>query len=357
MFHGKHHPPGTPPATLASPDPTDHAPAVVTLIEYDEQSLEERNVVNIEEIFGCRDNEKVSWINIDGIADVALLQKVATHFGLHPLALEDVLNTSQRPKLEEYKDHFFIVSRMVYGDAVDTLRFEQFSMFLGKNFLITIQEDADYDVFDPIRKRIRQGRGMIRKTKNDYLAYALLDAIVDFYFPVLESIGESVETIEEQLLETPTRQLALDLHEMKRKLLQLRRSAWPQREIISQLHRDDSGLVQAETKIFLRDCYDHTIQIMDVIESYRDITTGLMDLYLSSISTRTNEVMRILTIISSIFIPITFIAGVYGMNFDPKASPFNMPELGTRYGYPICLSVMLLIVVGMLTFFKKKKWS
>ncbi len=353
MIRSRHHAPGTAPATLVTT--AEARPAVITLIEYDAAGIEERRIERIEDVFHCREDERVSWINIDGLGDVELLRTIGAHFGLHPLALEDVLNTTHRPKIEEYSDHLFVITRMASVGAEEMVEFEQVSMFLGKNFLITIQERPG-DVFEAVRQRLRGGRGYARKMRHDYLLYALLDALVDHFFPVLEKLGEEIETLEDVLLESPSRSCVARLHDIKRSLLHLRRAAWPEREVMSALNRDESGLIAPETKVFLRDCYDHTISIMDVIESYRDVTAGMMDLYLSSVSNRTNEVMRVLTVIASIFIPLTFIAGVYGMNFDPEASPWNMPELGARYGYPICVAVMLVLGIGMVVFFRKKGW-
>lgn len=349
MFKIKHHPPGTAPATLVAPV-TSQAEPVITLIEYNRDTFQEMKVGRIEEVFRCRDDSKVSWINIDGLADVEMLRKLGEHFGLHPLALEDVLNTHQRPKIEEYQDHCFIVAQMVTREGAEGVEFEQVSMFLSQNFLITIQEESERDVFETVRARLRSGRGFARSMRHDYLAYALLDAIVDHFFPVLESIGERIEDIEDELLEHPTRECVMKLHDLKRELLQLRRSAWPSREVISALSRDESGLVSKETRVFLRDCYDHTIQIMDVIESYRDLTSGMMDLYLSSLGIRTNEIMRVLTVMSSIFIPLTFIAGVYGMNFT------SLPGIGFPYGAEICVGAMILIASILILAFRKKGW-
>jgi magnesium transporter len=356
MFKSRYHPPGTAPATLLAPATARKEPPLITLIEYDAQNFAEKPVTNIEETFHCITNEQTSWINIDGLGDVELLKKIGQHFSLHPLALEDVLNTGQRPKIEIYNDHYFIVVQMIYCDNEGRVCFEQVSMFLGKNFLITIQEEARRDVFEPVRGRLRDGKGFGRNRRHDYLAYALIDAVMDHFFPVLEEIGEAIEALEDELLDRPSRDCVGRLHELKRTLLMLRRSAWPEREVISGLSRDDSGLVTPETKLFLRDCYDHTIQIMDVIESYRDLATGLMDIYLSSLGIRTNEIMRVLTVVTTIFIPLTFIAGIYGMNFDTNASPYNMPELRHPFGYVICVGVMAVIAVGMLIIFRRKRW-
>jgi magnesium transporter len=235
------------------------------------------------------------------------------------------------------------------------------SLFFGKNFLITIQEEGEYDVFDPVRERIRSGRGTIRSSKADYLAYALLDSLIDHYYPVLEDLGESIEELEDELLERPSREMVITLHEYKRTLTQLRRLVWPLRDVVNGLLHDSSNYISSPTKVFLRDCYDHTVQLMDLVESYKEITTGLMELYHSSVGLRTNEVMRVLTVITSIFIPLTFIAGVYGMNFSPENSsgqklPLNMPELYHPYGYVGIIVLMALIALTQLIIFKKMKW-
>jgi magnesium transporter len=233
-------------------------------------------------------------------------------------------------------------------------------MFLGKNFLITVQEEPETDAFEHVRQRIRTGKGWIRKMKCDYLAYALLDSIIDHYFPVLENLGNAIEEIENTMVEKPTRTCLLSLHEYKRTLVQMRRFVWPAREVATSLMHEETGLVRPETKVFLRDCYDHTVQIMDLVESYRDVVSGLMELYLSSIGIRTNEIMRVLTVMSSIFIPLTFIAGLYGMNFayqeGDQKMPLNMPELHNPYGYVIVLGIMVVIAIGQVLFFKHKKW-
>jgi len=353
MIRINYHPPGTPPATLL---PRKGATASsISLIQYDAESILEADFDSLEELIAKLDPEKVNWINIDGLANLELLRKLGEHFKIHPLALEDVLNTSQRPKVEHFPSHFFIVSEMIYFDDASDLAIEQLSMFLGDSFLITLQEECGHDVFESVRSRLRAGRGYSRKMKADYLAYALLDAMVDHFFPVLESLGDSIEEIEEELLDKPARSSLRKLYEAKRLLLQLRRAAWPQREIFNSLIRDDSGIVSHDTQVFLRDCYDHTTQIIDMIESYRDLTAGLMDLYLSSLSFRTNEIMRVLTIVSVIFIPLTFLAGVYGMNFDTELK-WNMPELHWPFGYAYFWFVCFCIVIGMLVFFKRKKW-
>lgn len=355
MFEKRTHAPGTAPATLVAPSRARRAAPTVSLIEYDESDFHERGVASVNEVFGCRDNDRVSWINIDGLGDVSLLQNVARHFELHPLAIEDVLDMSQRPKVEEFPGHFFVVNQVASYDDEGEIRFDQWNMFVGHNFLITMQ-DREAPLFEVIRSRLRRGRGFARSRGHDYLAYALIDATVDHFFPVLEALGEKIESLEDELIEDPTQDLLGTLHDVKRTLLQIRRASWPEREIITALSRDESGLIRPETRVFLRDCYDHTVHIMDVIESYRDLTAGMMDLYLSSVSHRTNEVVRVLTVVTAIFIPLTFIAGLYGMNFNPESSPFNMPELRSTYGYPITLAVMATIAIGLLIIFKRKHW-
>lgn len=362
MFTKRHGPPGSSPATLLPHlvDGQSRKPGI-QIIEYDKDDLEEREVADLTELAGHLDNRKVTWININGLGDLEALKILGEKFNLHPLALEDVLNTGQRPKVEQAPDYVFIIAQMVYQDKEHTIYGEQVSLFLGENFLITVQEEATYDVFDPVRERIRSGRGSIRKLKADYLAYALLDSIIDHYYPVLEEIGGAIEELEDDLLEKPSRAMVISLHEYKRSLTQLRRFVWPLRDVVNSLLHDTSSYITTPTKIFLRDCYDHTVQLMDLVESYKELTTGLMELYHSSVGLRTNEVMRVLTVITSIFIPLTFIVGVYGMNFAPETPsgeklPFNMPELYQPHGYIGLIAIMAVIAVIQLLIFKKIKW-
>ena len=362
MFTKRHGPPGSPPATLLPHlvDGQSRKPGI-QIIEYDKDSLEEREITDLPELAERFESRKVTWINIDGLGDVEALTFLGERFNLHPLALEDVLNTGQRPKVEHTADYIFIVAQMVYQDAEKTICGEQVSLFFGRNFLITVQEEGTYDVFEPVRERIRGGRGSIRKFKADYLAYALLDSIIDHYYPVLEDIGSSIEELEDDLLEKPSREMVMTLHEYKRSLTQMRRFVWPLRDVVNGLLHDPSGFITSPTKIYLRDCYDHTVQLMDLVESYKELTSGLMELYHSSVGLRTNEVMRVLTVITSIFIPLTFIVGVYGMNFAPatlggKKLPLNMPELYHPYGYIGLMALMGLIALVQLIIFKKMKW-
>jgi magnesium transporter len=342
--------PGEAPGLLKLSKDSPKEPPVITLIEYGPDCLEERKDVGCDELLVHLNNELVTWINIDGLGDLSVLRILGERFHLHPLALEDVLDTSQRPKVEQYDDYLFIVAKMIYFDKNKEIGAEQVSMFLGNTFLITLQEEADFDVFEPVRARIRSGKGRIRKTGSDYLAYALLDSIIDYYFPVLESIGAEIDAIEDELVDNPLNRPVGSLHGHKRTLTQIRRMVWPLRDVTNLLLHEDPGLIRPETKVYLRDCYDHSVQLMDVVESYRDVLSGLTEIHISSIGLRTNEIMRVLTVISAIFIPLTFMAGVYGMNFT------HMPELATRYGYFVCLAGMVIIAVGQLIYFKKRRW-
>ena len=354
MIRFNYKPAGTSPLTLSSPSAASGPPAL-SLIQYNSERIFEAEFETIEALLDHYDPTMVNWIDVDGLGDVDCLKKLASYFHIHPLALEDVLDTAQRPKLERYAEHFFIVGEMVYYNNGNELCFEQVSLFLGASFVISIQEEKGHDVFERIRQRLRSGVGQSRSMGADYLAYALLDATVDQMFPVLENVGDSIENVEEGLLRKPSPKSLTNLYEAKRLLLLLRRTIWPHREIFNSLIRDESGLIHRETQIFLRDCYDHVTQIIDIIESYRDLTAGLMDLYISSLSFRTNEIMRVLTIVSVIFIPLTFLAGVYGMNFNVEL-PMNMPELNWRFGYIYFWGLCGLIAIAMLLFFKKKKW-
>jgi len=345
--------PGTSPGTLRKPEVSRVSKVTVRILDYGLDALHEKESATLEECFALRDTATVTWIDVHGLQDVELIKRLGSHFGLHPLALEDVLNTGQRPKLEEFGDHCFIVMKEL--ELNDSLVAEQISLFLGKNWVITLQE-VPGDPFDPVRNRIRQGKGSIRKMGADYLAYALIDALVDGAFPILEKLGERLEDLEKDLVQSPSRSQLHELHTLRRELLYLRRAIWPQREVIHGLQREEYQLVRPGTRVYLRDTYDHTIQILDLLETYRDLATGMLDLYLSSVSNRLNEVMKVLTIISTIFIPLTFLTSLYGMNFNPAAGPFSMPELNSPYGYPVLLILMLVLVGGMLYFFRRKRW-
>jgi magnesium transporter len=350
----RHHAPGTAPGTLRARETSGAEPARVTVMDYGPDHFEEKRIAKIEEIFPYRDSTNVTWINIEGLQDVDLIEKLGRHFGFHPLALEDVLNCGQRPKLEDYGSHHFLVMKSLLR-AAEELKIEQISFFLGGSYVITLQE-VPGDSFDAVRERIRHGKGQIRRMGSDYLLYALVDALVDEFFPVLEAFGERVEELEDEVVARPEPATLNEIHRIKRQLLLLRKTAFPEREVINSLQREEAHLIRPETRVFLRDCYDHTIQVIDMVETYRDLAAGLLEVYLSSISNRLNEVMKVLTIISTIFIPLSFIAGVYGMNFNPQSSPMNMPELNWYYGYPMALGLMAVLAGALVIYFRRKGW-
>ncbi len=322
---------------------------VITVFDYDAKSLQERKVQSVEECFPFKDSPTVTWINIEGI-DPRAIQLIGDHFGVHPLVSEDIVNLGQRPKMEDYEDYIFVVLKMIYhNDRLDEIIDEQISLILGSNFVISFQEQEG-DVFDPIRQRIRENKGRVRAMGADYLAYALLDAVVDNYYVILETRGEDLEDLEEEIMTNPHPEIGHDIHQMKRDMIYLRRQIWPLREVISGLQRNESKLIKKNTIIYLRDVYDHTIQVIDTVESFRDMVAGLHDSYLSSISNKMNEIMKVLTIFAAIFIPLTFMAGIYGMNFE------YMPELKWKYGYFVLLGIMATLGIGMLLYFKKRKW-
>ena len=347
-FTKRYHPPGTAPGTLTAHETQAARPLKLRLMEYNTTVLNERDEIPALECKAYLERETITWIHAHGSASPELLRELGENFGLHPLALEDVLNTGQRPKLEHY-DHqlFAIMSLPAWRD--EDLYTEQVSLFLGKNYLISFH-NGDDDPFEPVRKRLRGKGGRLRSRGADYLFYTLLDLIIDQGFPLLEDVGEWIEDLEDELLGAPSREILAQIHELKRDLLLLRRMLWPQREVVNQLLREDQSLIEEGTQPYLRDCYDHTIQIMDLFETYRDMTAGMMDVYLSSVSNRLNEVMRVLTVIATIFIPPTFIVGVYGMNF------INMPELHWRYGYIASWLVIIAMIGGMMLYFKSKRW-
>lgn len=292
----------------------------------------------------------VTWININGLHQVEVIETLGKGFELHPLVMEDILETEHRPKLENYETYLFLVLKgLQFEEEKAEVRTEQISLILGPDFVLSFQE-GDGESFDGVRERIRNNRGKIRRMGADYLGYALLDSVVDSYFAVLEQLGDSIEKLEEELIVAPSTATLQKLHHLKREMILLRKSVWPLREVISALQREDSALIQESTRIFLRDVYDHTIQVIDTVETFRDLLAGLLDLYLSSLSNRMNEIMKVLTLIATIFIPLTFLAGVWGMNFE------FMPELQWKYGYLAAWGLMLLCGGLLLWFFKRKRW-
>ena len=341
---------GLPPGALVYVGEKKVEKVIITVFYYDSERYEEKELKSIEECFPYKDRPTVTWINIVGIHQVERMEKIGNHFGIHPLIMEDILNTGQRPKMDDLDDYVFVVLKMLnYNEGDDEIGAEQISIILGQNFVISFQE-REGDVFEPVRERIRKNKGRIRKKGADYLAYTLLDSVVDNYFTILEKIGERIELLEEELVENPSTQTLQEIHSLKSGMIFLRKSVWPLREVINELERGESPLIKETTVIYLRDVYDHSIQVIDTVETFRDMISGMLDVYLSSISNKMNEVMKVLTIIATIFIPLTFLAGVYGMNFK------YMPELEWYQGYFAVLCVMVIIGIGMVIYFRKKKW-
>lgn len=322
----------------------------IDVINYDDTRVNDLRDVSVDQ---CRDLAKapgITWINVNGIHDTGLIETLGKCFDLHPLTLEDIVNTSQRLKIEEFSNYVFIVMKMMaFNKALNKVEIEHVSLILGKNYVISFQEEEG-EVFHTVRDRIRSTKGRIRTMKSDYLAYSLMDAVVDRYFVAVEHIGDRIEDIDDRILAEPKPENINEIHQLKRDILSLRKAVWPLREEIGRLEKSESLLIGRETKAFWRDLYDHTIQVIDMVETYRDILGGLHDTYLSSISNRTNEIMKVLTIIATIFIPLTFIVGVYGMNFE------HMPELRWHSGYYLIWTVMLAIGIGLLIYFRRRKW-
>ena len=321
----------------------------ITVLDYDAVNVFEKDVGTVEECYPFRDTSTVTWINVDGIHDADVIGRLGGHFGLHPLVLEDIMNATQRPKMEDLGEAVYIVLKMITTDAEGCIGAEQMSLVFGSNYVLSFQERPG-DIFGPVRERIRKGQGRLRKMGPDYLAYALLDAVVDEYFVVLEKLGDRVETLEDELISNPDRQTLADIHDLKTKMLFLRKGIWPLRDAVGRLERAETPLIKEGTGIYIRDVYDHLIQIIDNIETFRDMLSGILDIYLSSVSNRMNEVMKILTIIGTIFIPLTFLVGVYGMNFE------FIPEIHWHWGYFALWGVMILMGGSLVVFFKRKKW-
>ena len=337
----------------------DALPPTIVLIDYNESKATRVKIRKPEDCASYLDTASVSWIDVLGLGNQDTWRGLGKVFNLHPLTQEDVVNVPQRPKVEDYENQLVIIAWMVMlnpDSDNDSFYKEQVSLILGKHYLLTVQEEPKYDCFGAVRDRIRTNKGIIRKQGVDYLAYTLLDAIIDGFFPVLEEYGERIDELEDEVVVNPTRKTLEKIYQIRRELLTLRRAIWPQRDAINALIRDGSNLISPDVRIYLRDCYDHTIQVMDMVETYRELTSGLMDVYLSSVGNKMNEIMKLLTVISSIFIPLTFIAGVYGMNFNTEKSPWNMPELNWYWGYPLCLALMLAIAGGLVFFFWRRGW-
>lgn len=341
---------GLPPGSFRDVKKAGEEPLRICLFNYTEGILEEKNGVTLEEALAYSDQSSIAWINMDGVHHADAVQKLCTHFGIHPLTIEDILSTDHRPKLEESDDYIFLVLKTLeieagQGDVIT----EQVSMVLGKNFVLSFQERRG-DTFDPVRERLRAGKGRIRKVGADYLLYTLIDTIIDYYYVILENIGDRLEAIEEDLLTDANGDSLNTLYRLKKEMAVVRRSVWPLREVVNKLERDELKLIKKDTRIFFRDVYDHTIQVIDTVETYRDMLSSMVDLYQSTISNKMNAVMKVLTIISTIFIPLTFIAGIYGMNFD------YIPELNWHYGYFAVWAIMLALALMMIYLFRRKKW-
>jgi magnesium transporter len=342
---------GLPPGSLVHIGEQKTEETKITILDYDEERLQEKEIETVDECLAFKDTPTVTWINVEGIHEVEILEKLGDGFGLHPLTVEDILNTDQRPKMEDFGDYIYVVLRVISHDEISgEIVTEQTSLILATNLVISFHEGAEGDVFDPVRERIRTGKARMRNMGADYLAYTLVDAIVDNYFAVLEKLGEDIEFLEDELVTNPMPETLQAMHDLKREMIFLRKSFWPLREVVNALERGESPLIKESTQIYLRDVYDHTIQVIDAVETLRDTLSGMLDIYLSSISNRMNEVMKVLTIIATIFIPLSFMAGIYGMNFQ------FMPELGWPWAYPMLWLIMIAIAVVMLIYFRRRKW-
>lgn len=340
---------GAPPGTVIYSGEEQTGRVKITLIEYNEAEFVEKDFYDLSQCLQSTDGKLVRWMNVDGVHKTELIEAIGKQFNIHPLTLEDIVNTNQRAKFEDY-DNYVVAMMKMLDYANEEVRSEQLSVVLLNGIVISFQEPNGGDAFDLIRTRIRQGKGRIRKMGADYLAYALIDAVVDYYFTILEKIGDKIEVLEDRLVTDPDKTTVEEIHNLKREMIFVRKAVWPMRELVNNMERCENELIKESTDIYLRDVHDHTIRVIDTIETYRDLLSGMMDVYLSSVSNKMNEVMKILTIITTIFVPVTFIAGVYGMNFD------YMPELHSKWGYPAVWLVMLLIIALLVTYFKRKKW-
>ena len=323
--------------------------AKISIIDYTDDHLHQTEIESAEKCQPYKNSKSITWINISGIHDIELIKKLGENFGLHPLVLEDIVNTEQRPKIEDYDDYLFVVLKMVYPKPQGNgIRYEQVSFIVGPTYVISLQE-VEEDIFDPIRERLKKGKGRIRKRGSDYLAYALIDMVVDHYFKVLEVMGERIERLQDDVIEDPEKESLEIIQSLKKEVLFLRKSIWPLREIVNTIIRSESDLIQEESILFFRDVQDHSVQVLDTIETYRELLSGTLDIYMSNVSNQMNEVMKMLTIMATIFIPMTFIVGLYGMNFK------YMPELDWRWGYFFVWVLIAVIGICMVIWFKKKK--
>ncbi len=351
---GRYTRPGTAPGDLKPPPETERFPVVLSLMDYDAAELVELADCTLEEARAYFASPRATWLHVQGTPSEELLREIGNAFGLHSLALEDVQHTGQRPKVEDYGEQLFTIVGMPRV-ATESEVPGQLGIFLGKEWIVSFH-GGSRDPFDPIRQRMRLAESRLRGRGVDYLFYALIDTAVDLHFPAIEELGDRIEKLELTVFDDPTREALDEIHRLKRELVLLRRTLWPQRDALTTLVRDEHALIAKDTRPYLRDCYDHTVHALDLVESYREMASSLLEVYLSSLSNRMNDVMKVLTIIATVFIPLSFIAGVYGMNFDTDVSPWNMPELGLRYGYPLLWLIMLAIVAGMLVYFRRKRW-
>lgn len=349
LFRGKKKRAGLPPGTPVYTGEAKHEKVTINLIDYKGNTVSEKEITSPEECISCTSSDTISWIDVEGIHDVQQIQKLADSLGLHPLVVEDILNVEQRAKMDEYDGYIYLVLKMFHLKS-DEIVPEQVSIVLGKNYVVTFQEGIEGDTFHEIRERIRNQKGMITKMTSDYLVYSIIDSIIDSYFTILESFGDRIEKLEEELVNNPEKRTLTEIYKLKREMLYLRKSVWPLREAISRLERDESELITRNTHLYLRDVYDHTINVLDTIETYRDMLSGMIDIYLSSISNRLNETMKYLALISTIFIPMTFIASIYGMNFK------FMPEIEWLNGYWFALALIFSVGLSFFIYFKLKKW-
>ena len=341
---------GMSPGSLVYIGENKHTDVKIQIIDYNKNDVMESEVSDIKACLPFIQKDSVTWFNITGIHDTKLIASIGSQFGLHSLLLEDVLNSEQRPKIDDYGDYLFAVLRMLFAEkSTHTIVHEQVSMVVAPSYVISFQTFTD-DVFDPVRNRIKQGRGRIRNKGSDYLAYALIDIIVDNYFIVLEELGDKIEALDNNVISDPQTEMLQEIQRLKREVLYIRKSTWPLREITSNLLKGESPVIQDDIRVYLKDVHDHTVQALETVEIYRDLLSAILEIYLSNLSNRMNETMKVLTIMATIFIPLTFIAGIYGMNFK------RMPELEWSWSYPLLLAIMLIIIIGMLIWFKRKKW-
>ncbi len=339
--------------SIDSPRPSE-SKVILELIQYNDQEYSKFADLPTSEMIAQIKVDQINWINVDGMHEISIVQKIGDHFNLHSLLVEDITSDHQ-PKVEEYDDYLFFTLKMLYRIESNHIDYEQISFVLGKDYLLSFQE-KEGDLFGPLRDRIRLDQGRVRKKKADYLLYRLLDIIVDNYYSVLDAIGQQIETIEEEIYKNSSDQQFRKIQKLKKELIYLRKALYPLRDAMSKLIKDESGFIESANIRYYADVYDHVVHLIDSLDTYKDLTSALMDIYINTLNTRMNEVMKVLTVISTIFIPLTFVVGVYGMNFNTEKSPWNMPELNWPYGYPVVMGVMLIIVIGMIRYFKFKKW-